>query len=504
MTQAVTSIDSRLIGMLGRKLYSSNPLPIVVRELLQNSVDACIRKGVEPRITITMRQVHADWDDWIVSCDDNGDGMTEHQIVNDFLRLGGKKVDGTGQTGGFGIAKAAILSCDDWNVRSLDNFLNRDILESGGKIGKRKFRDGTKVTVRIRENVFGNDVMKALQMVYYSDVQVRLIARHDKYPRINLDDPKAGLPDTVEQKLLEDSEFFDLWGAIDLELSEFAQEKYGFEAINETGWNIIRLNGLMQMRRGARMSTRQTNLFFDIKTDKEPEDSGYPFSMSREKLEVAYEELVDAFVDSHNANVVQSIAAVVEDVPDEERVEVLPGRLLTGTRGTSYTQHGKSSSVGMGNMTAADIIIEEKMRRLSESNSAPVRLLIRKYKRDPSTKSWHAKLLLAWQDIMQLVADTDEEFGMGITSNAFMEAARWGMDGDIYYLLNPELAVPDELAKQSSEAIVLSLWALACHEATHRYVSDHNEHFTGTMNNIQRDSAEVILRALQKIARRLS
>ncbi|KKK94842.1 hypothetical protein LCGC14_2678730, partial [marine sediment metagenome] len=54
------------------------------------------------------------------------------------------------------------------------------------------------------------------------------------------------------------------------------------------------------------------------------------------------------------------------------------------------------------------------------------------------------------------------------------------------------------------EAIVLSLWALASHEVTHKYVDDHNEWFTTTENNIMRDSAEVILRALRKIAERLA
>jgi HSP90 family molecular chaperone len=52
MAKAVMSIDPRLVSLVGRKLYSSHPIPIVTRELLQNSVDACRRKGIEPDIKI--------------------------------------------------------------------------------------------------------------------------------------------------------------------------------------------------------------------------------------------------------------------------------------------------------------------------------------------------------------------------------------------------------------------------------------------------------------------
>jgi hypothetical protein len=234
-----------------------------------------------------------------------------------------------------------------------------------------------------------------------------------------------------------------------------------------------------------------------------PEDSLYPFTMSREKLEEGIEKLINAFVESHNANVLQSVAAVKDDTPEEETVTILDGRLLTGVRSTTYQQHERQNLSGMGNKTASDLIIEKKLRRLAEENTAPVRMLIRRYKRDPLTKVWHSKVLLAWQDVLQMVTELEEEFGIGITSNPYQEAMRCNMDGTVFYVINPVLAIPETLEQQSKEAIVLSLWALASHEATHRYVADHNEWFTTTENNIMRDSAEVILRALRKIAERL-
>src|SRR3990170_3655341 len=182
MTIAVTSIDPRLLKLVGRKLYSSHPIPILVRELLQNSVDACRRKVIEPDIRITIKQLNRDASDWLVSCEDNGIGMSAEQIVNDFLRLGGKKEDWANQTSGFGIAKAAILGCDDWKVRTLDNFLDRKILHDGGEIQKRKMLEGTKITVRVQEFAWGSSITKALQMVYYSDVHVHLCVDSSIWP----------------------------------------------------------------------------------------------------------------------------------------------------------------------------------------------------------------------------------------------------------------------------------------------------------------------------------
>jgi len=498
MTNAVMSIDPRLVSMVGRKLYKSNALPIVIRELLQNSIDACKRKSVEPQITITIREIKGDRD-WLVICEDNGIGMTEDQIVNDFLHLGGKKEDAVNQTGGFGIAKAAIMSGADWQVRSLDNYLDRDIFLVNGKIQKRQRRDGTKISVRIKEQVWRSDIRLTMQMIYYSDVKIHVICTRKSYPPHDVNDPNAGMTDAAG-KILDDSEFLSMTGFHEMGFNEAANS--WASDMNRLGNNVVRLNGLVQFLYGANSDQRKTNLFFDIKATESPDDPLYPFSMSRESLIERYDKLVDSFVRAHNANVIQSIAAVARDIPPEEIVEIIPGDMLQGSRSTIYAKRMNESPTSMGNLTISKLTIEDKVRMLNNS-SGRTRLLIQRYKRDPRTKVWHTKLLLAWQDVLQLVTANDETFGIGITSDEWSEAIRVNIDGNIFYVLNPTLAVPDSLREQSANAIVLTLWSMACHEATHHYVDDHNEWFTTTMNYIQRDSAEVILRCLHKIAKRL-
>jgi hypothetical protein len=225
--------------------------------------------------------------------------------------------------------------------------------------------------------------------------------------------------------------------------------------------------------------------------------------MSREEMENSLKEMVDAFVTSHNANVMQSVAAVKEETPVEETIQVLEGRMLKGSRATKYDKHDRASDSGMGNQTQTELTVEQKVRELKNGSKAPVKMVIQRYERNPETRSWHAKLLLVWQDVLQVAAEDEEEFGIGITSDPYRAAYRMQMDYVIYYVLSPEVALNAAMKSRSDEALVLYLWTLACHEVTHRYVSDHNEWFTTTENNIQGDSAEVILRLLSTIAKRL-
>jgi hypothetical protein len=424
--------------------------------------------------------------------------MTEDQMENDFLKLGGTKEDGTGQTGGFGIAKAAIMSGEDWSVRSLDNFMNKEMFLRGADIKKApKYIDGTIITVLIGEATYRSYVMQAAQMVLYSDVNVHLVIESKPYPEMHVDARNSGLNGSIRRKILHDDKWMTVWGTTNLGLSDEWCE------VSNPGWNIVRLNGLMQFIRGNQLDIRKNSLFFDIKADTMPDDPAYPFSMSRETLIVDYDNLVKATVESHNANVLQSMSKVAKDDSEEaETVKVIPGKLLSGGRKTVYDRH-ESKLDSFGNKTGSKYKVALESESPARHKAGDTCLLLLSYDKDPNKRAWHAKLLLAWQEVMQLVAASNETFGIGITSDKWMAASRTILDGQLYYVLNPDLTVDDELASQPPEAIVLALWATACHEATHAYVDDHNEWFTTTCVDIQADSANDILCNLKRIAKRL-
>ncbi len=83
-----TSVDlSRLIAILGENLYSTPA--VVVRELVQNAHDSCVRRELqkpgsfEPRITVTADPARGTF-----SVEDNGAGLTRQEIIDYLATVG--------------------------------------------------------------------------------------------------------------------------------------------------------------------------------------------------------------------------------------------------------------------------------------------------------------------------------------------------------------------------------------------------------------------------------
>ena len=85
------------------------------REAIQNSVDA----GATD-VRLVAREIADDPDGkWLVSCQDNGSGMTPEVIIDKFLARFGTTKTGSGATGGFGEAKKLLLfAWTKWRIFS--------------------------------------------------------------------------------------------------------------------------------------------------------------------------------------------------------------------------------------------------------------------------------------------------------------------------------------------------------------------------------------------------
>jgi len=85
------------------------------REAIQNSVDA----GATD-VRLVAREIADDPDGkWLVSCQDNGSGMTPDILINKFLARYGTTKTGSGATGGFGEAKKLLLfAWTKWRILS--------------------------------------------------------------------------------------------------------------------------------------------------------------------------------------------------------------------------------------------------------------------------------------------------------------------------------------------------------------------------------------------------
>lgn len=96
----------QILSLLSASLYKGDVLEVATRELLQNSYDAT--KNVENPT------IHFEWDSYnrILTCEDNGIGMTENTVKDVFFTVGGTLKEGldvSERSGGFGIAKVQFF-----------------------------------------------------------------------------------------------------------------------------------------------------------------------------------------------------------------------------------------------------------------------------------------------------------------------------------------------------------------------------------------------------------
>jgi len=492
--KAIATIHPRLIPMIGRKQYQNHPLPTVVRELLQNSRDACLRRGVAPDIHITVRN-HPDYSEkYQVICADNGIGMTEAQLVNDFLSLGGDSKSEKDNVGGFGVAKAAIMSCNPWSVQSLDNYIDEDIVAVGAEVEKREAIIGTIVTVTVNEHAWYSNWKQLFETIYLSDVHVNF--HLDEKDGLSYADEDAGFHKIEMGKEMKVDDAADCTTKL---CEAFQLPRYG-EMI---GHNIIRINGLFQFAWTS--GGRETNLFFDFIPIVRPEDSTYPVTMNREQLCGTANSMVRAIVAAHDTNVLQSKILLEKKKDDgKETVLIVPGCKLTG-KNSRLRQPEERQQMFMGNATGGGGIdvqhdSENKSVVHSSSSKEPTLAIVR-YTGNPATAKRHATLLRVWRYVLEIVASDLEEFGIGITDDQWVYAQRMELENVPFYILNAEAVSKDQ--QGSNFGFVLRMWMLAAHEVTHYAVSAHDERFTTIMDNIVKSTSDAIYANLKDIARLL-
>ena len=486
--RAELSMDPRLIVMLARKQYSMNPLQLLVRELLQNSVDACREqqrvehesgREFEPEICIRISW-HRD-ETATVICDDNGIGMTAEQFHDNFLRLGKTGKITNGLVGGFGIgAKTAVLSNEKWSVHTLDNFINQDILFTNDFIRKVKPRVGTRIKVSMKDVRFFT-LDRAAEMIYLSNVRVHFKATWDA--GVLVDDPNAGLKQDLRpldeamgyQQSINDVFEIPLQGAV-------------------KGYNIFRMHGLVQFCEYYNAG-RSTNLWFDFDDQVGVDSPDYPFNMNREGMsKVGLVANVRGLIETHNQNTVSSQKLAHSD-KKVEIISVTPGKFIQGKRERTYTKGSQKTSMG------SDEDIQFKIRGDSDNLHDPSRkdvaLYVRKYNYEPAERDYHVNLLLIWKEIVEIC--TSDVFALGITQDQGTSAERCEYAGCIFYIINPDVLMRTETARGK----ILQLWSLACHECAHEAEGAHNERFTSIEGDIYEQTSDEIAEALPRLARRL-
>lgn len=475
--KAIASIDPKLISLLGRKLYTRSPVEIITRELLQNSVDACKRANVDPKISIAIetRAVGTYPENklvTIVTCEDNGCGMSQYELVNNFLCLGGTDKRGTDATGGFGIAKAAIMSGSFWEVETLDNAVNADDLAEGLEIRKLEIpRVGTKVSVTISEDIYTFAIARACALVYTSEVDVKLVVNTAS---MSHEDLHAGL----HQEKFDMKSNREGWTASGIDKIDAIQSR------PIKGSVYVRLNGLTQFEFKTFSDNRESNILIDLLTTASPDATEYPLNMSREGLTgYTYTQVLE-FVQQFEG---EPTAAddYVKKLANPDQENIIAGKVLYGMRVNEHTAIRTKEDLNK-NITAGAKEREEKLQDIidliNSKSSSPIMKFVN-YQPTKDTMRTDASILNVWINLLQVVLLDETIFGVGFVGDENTKAML-DTEYDLpFFLINPTI----ELSDFSKKGLVLSLWESACHEVAHFYDAHrHNEQFcsvwTGLMS----------------------
>lgn len=341
--KAQISVDPRLIPTMGRSLYQGHPAIIGVRELLQNSWDACLQREIKPDIKISLEYSGSySKRSCKLVCQDNGIGMTDKQLVNDYLRLGssGKK-DSEYSTGGFGIANALVFSCDKWQVITKEWIAKPDDNHAVDITKNFEYYDGTEVTLWFTSDRYESSMVeKILLMVAFSKVDVHLRIEHkytDDEGRANAVrfDDRCGFErlEISDNETTQHIEELD-WAKIHImDTASFPSGK------SFAGYDVVRMNGLVQFTEHPSYK-RKTNLILDLEGTVRPQSDRYPLSLSREKLIGPLAGMFETASKKHTVDMISTYRELTDEKPAKDTLmnKVMKGYLAVGSRSGKGTK----------------------------------------------------------------------------------------------------------------------------------------------------------------------
>jgi len=414
--------------------------------------------------------------------------MSEEELVNDFLCLGGTSKRGTLETGGFGIAKAAIMSGVYWKVETLSHITDLTDIVEGNDIGVlAEPRSGTRVTVVFELESFPSWTKdKIYPMIYMSDVEVDLTINGGK--KYYYHDRTAGL--RSEKIRLSSSEKWEAFGI----------QKIEIDGCTTGGKVFARLNGLVQFEMSG-YGPPESTLLVDLYTDASPDSKEYPFTMSRETVtepcRAEIQEWVQSTMDS-KSDIDHSIKRLT--IPDN--VQFVSGRTLVGKRKTAdYTAFADRENqryneieewLSNGNCSKEPTQIEQEF--VNESMKSPM-MKLRNYTVLNENLGRDSNLVYLWGEFLEMLLPNDYKFGVGIIGDEDLYAMMDTEHKFPFFLINPKY-VREE--KKTDREIAFSMWISAAHESCHIQHSSHGEDFNVLHSFILRASAENFYRNMNK------
>jgi hypothetical protein len=246
-------VDMNVIYLLGKGLYSQSQAFVIAREMLQNALDA---HATIVNVSLVKSDNRTDDNYQTLEMIDNGDGIEDLQKY--FLTIGGSsKRQTAGNVGGFGIAKLAIMSADNWSITTISGSIDREGLTNHDPIDTANHTErGTIVTVRIPDK-------------YYNFTNVEELLTHTR--------TRADI--TLNDRLIEYVQTENYYLPSGAELIKVIGDTH------HCGEILIRVNGLpMYYEYFSGGSIDQSPYMYDIQTRLSAYDEEYPLVANRESL----------------------------------------------------------------------------------------------------------------------------------------------------------------------------------------------------------------------------
>lgn len=237
-------VESAAIAALGKRYYSMPLSTIIVREALQNALDAGASK-----IDVAVEKQD---DTIILTISDNGDGI--QSFSEHFATVGGSKKTRAKSIGGYGIGiKLSLMSCDDWFVQSKQGLLTKAMLDNDLDADASQPCEGTKIVGKIVSPYAApvKSIEKILKLSYFYDVLVTYNGEPVS--------PYMGIETTIDGKTC--------WQVVGLDTNDI----------------FVRLNGLFMFGMSYYASGQASpSYLYDVKTTLTPYDDNYPLIANRE------------------------------------------------------------------------------------------------------------------------------------------------------------------------------------------------------------------------------
>jgi hypothetical protein len=241
------SVDMSIIPNLGAKLYEQDLMTVVVKECLQNSLDA---NASEVWLTI---KDEGDGD-FRVTIADNGDGILD--FAKHMATIGGTYKNKEGSIGGFGVAKLAIMSMKSWKITSISGALSMDILLADQDIDTNEVTQNGTVVTGLCPNKYWQPERRISEWLQLCDFRGADVYLNGKL--------------VVKKPMTEVS-------VLEKTILQYEGENYV----------VCRLNGLVMFKSQYYLQFQMDNgkgYIYDIETSLTPYDDGYPLNATRESL----------------------------------------------------------------------------------------------------------------------------------------------------------------------------------------------------------------------------